>query len=107
MIGVVAQMCDANKDFAEYLLDWEFVEAISCQYAGVIGFPVFAMLVWAAVGGAIYIRTDSFLIPFGLLLFTGGAVISQMASLALLPAVLITLFIPALAITALYVRYNP
>jgi len=97
---------EGGKTVGEHLMDWEFVEAIVSAYAGVLGFAPFALLVWAAVGGAIYIRTDSFLIPFGLLLFTGGAVLSQMASLALPAAVIITLVVPAAVVTALYIRWS-
>lgn len=99
-------MCDPNKDFAEHLLDWEFVEAIACQYADTTGFLVLGLIVWGAVSSAIYIRTNSMIIPFGLLLMTGGAVLSQMAQVAVPIAVLIVLVLPASITAYLYYRYG-
>lgn len=98
-------MC-TDKSFAEYMLDWEFVEAFTCQYADTTGFLVLGLLVWGAISSAIYIRTDSFIIPFGLLLMTGGAVLSQMAQVAVPIAVMLVLVIPAAVTAYLYWQYG-
>ena len=102
----MANMCTAGQTFQERLLDWQFVEAFTCQYADVTGFLVLGLMVWAAVSSAIFIRTDSMLIPFGLLLMTGGAVLSQMASVALPVAVLLILVVPAAIMAFLYYLYG-
>lgn len=99
-------MCDPSKDFADYMLNWEFVEAFTCQYADTTGFLVLGLLVWGAVSSAIYIRTNSFIIPFGLLLMTGGAVLSQMAQVAVPVAVLMVLVIPSAVTAYLYWQYG-
>lgn len=102
----VGSMCTTGQSFADRLLNWNFVEAITCQYADVTGFLVLGLLVWTAVSSAIYIRTDSFIIPFGLLMMTGGAALSQMASVALPVAVMIILVIPAAVTAYLYWSYG-
>jgi len=106
MNRLFAQFVDPDKGFVERLMDWEFVQAIVGEFADVIGFPAFALLVWGGVSSVIFVRTNSFLLPFGLLLFTGGAVVSQMANFGLVAAVLITLVVPAAVITAAYVAYS-
>lgn len=101
----LAQMC-SGKSFQEYIFDAEFVQAFTCQYADTSGFLVLGLFVWTAVSSSIYIRTGSFLIPFGMLLMIGGAVLSQMASVAIPVAVLLILIIPGTATGILYVRYS-
>lgn len=99
-------MCTEGLSFADRLLNWDFVEALACQYADVTGFLVLGLLVWTAVSSAIYIRTDSFIIPFGLLMMTGGAALSQMANVAVPIAVIIILVIPASVTAYLYWQYG-
>lgn len=99
-------MCTAGQSFADRLLSWNFVEALACQYADTTGFLVLGLMVWTAVSSAIYIRTDSFIIPFGLLMMTGGAALSQMANVAVPVAVTIILVIPAAVTAYLYWQYG-
>jgi hypothetical protein len=103
---IAASMCTPGKGFEERLLDWQFVEAMACQYADVTGFLVLGLIVWSAVSSAIYIRTDSFIIPFGLLMMTGGAALSQMANVAVPVAVTLVLVIPASVTAYLYWQYG-
>lgn len=105
-LQVAGDMCDPSRDFASRLLNWDFVEAFTCQYADVTGFLVLGLMVWTAVASAIYIRTDSFIIPFGLLMMTGGAILAQMAQVAIAPAVLLILIVPAAFTAYLYWRYG-
>jgi len=103
---VLAQMCDAGTSFAEYLNNWEFVKAISCEYANTVGFTTVGLIVYGAVASSIYIRTDSMIIPFGLFLMIGGAALSQMASVAVPIAALLVLVLPAAVTTFLYIRFS-
>lgn len=102
----IAQMCDAGTSFADYLGNWEFVKAVTCQYGNTVGFTTVGLIVWGAVASSIYIRTDSMIIPFGLFLMIGGAVLSQMASVAIPVAALLVLVLPAAVTTYLYIRYS-
>lgn len=99
-------MCDASKDFADYMTDWQFVEAFACQYANTTGFTVLALIVYGAISGSIFIRTDSLIIPFGLFLVIGGAALSQMASVAVPVAVTMILVVPAAVTAFLYAKYS-
>lgn len=100
------QMCDPNMTGLDYLLEFEFVEAISCTYAGVTGFGVLALIVYTAVGGSIYIRTGSAILPFGILMIAGGVILTQMAPIATQFAVLLLLVLPAGIISYLYIRHS-
>lgn len=99
-------LCDASDNFKDHLVNFEFVEAFACTYANQVGFLVLGLIVYGAIAGSIYIRTNSFILPFGLLLVTGGAVISQMASVAIPIAVLLILVIPAAVTAYLYASYS-
>ena len=102
----IAAMCDASQSFADYLTNWEFVKAFTCQYANTTGFVVLGLIVYGAISSSIYIRTGSFIIPFGLLLMAGGAALSQMASVAIPVAVLLILVVPAAVMAYLYAQYS-
>lgn len=102
----LAEMCTAGTSFADYLGNWEFVKAFTCEYANPIGFTTLGLIVYGAVASSIYIRTDSLIIPFGLFLMIGGAALSQMASVAVPVAVLLVLVLPAAVTTYLYIRYS-
>lgn len=102
----IAQMCDSGATFAEYLRDFEFVKAFTCQYANTVGFATLGLVVYGAVASSIYIQTDSMILPFGLFLMIGGAALSQMAAVAVPIAVLLALVLPAAVTTYLYVRYS-
>jgi len=105
----LAQMCGQGygfEAFPEYIRNWQFVKAFTCQYANVTGFTVLGLVVWGAVSSYTFVRTGSFLLPFGLLLMIGGAALSQMASVALPIAVILILVVPSAATAYLYLRYS-
>jgi len=99
-------MCAGNPGFVDLLTNFEFVAAIACTYAIPASLPLVGLLVYTAIGGAIYIRTGSFILPFGLLLLTGGAVVSQIASVGLPIVVLLVIVVPAGVTALLYARYS-
>lgn len=99
-------MCDPSMAGHEYLANWEFMKAITCTYANAAGILVTGLLVYGAVGLSIYIRTNSVVIPFVLLLTTGGAVLNFVAPPAMAIATILLLCVGAGAITLLYYRYS-
>jgi hypothetical protein len=100
------QVCDPSIAGWEYLVDFEFIKAFSCTYASAMGFLVIGLMVYGAISLSIYIQTDSVVIPFVLLLLTGGAVMTQVASVATAIATILLLCTGAGAITLLYYRYS-
>lgn len=99
-------MCDPTVTGAEYLTNWEFMKAVTCTYANVAGYLVTGLLVYGAVSLSIYIRTGSVIIPFVLLLTTGGAVMSVVAPPATAIATILLLCVGAGSFTFLYYRYS-
>lgn len=105
-MSVVLQMCSPGQGFLDRITAFEFVEALTCQYADPIGMATLALIVYAGVAGSIYIRTDSLIFPFGLLLMTGGAVVGQLAAVSTPVLVLLVLVVPAGMVAYLYYRFN-
>ena len=106
MNGMILQLCNPDKSGLDYLLEFEFIEAVTCTYAGPVGFGLVALVVYTAVAGSIYIRTDSLIIPLGILMMAGGAILTQMAPIATQYAVLLLLLLPAGIISYLYFRHS-
>jgi len=104
--GPVLQMCGGDADFIARIGEFAFVDALACVYAEPASLPVVALLVYTAVGGSIYIRSGSLILPFGLLLLTGGAVVSQIASVGLPVVVLLVIVVPAGVTAYLYYRVS-
>lgn len=103
---MTANVCGASKSGFEYLLEFEFIKAGICTYADSAGVLVVGALVYGAISMRIYIRTGSFVIPFVLLLTTGGAVMTQVAPIGTGIAMLLLLTVAAGTITFLYYRYS-
>lgn len=99
-----AEVCSAGASGVEHLLNFEFIKAMTCTYASSVGFLVMGLLVYGAVGMSIYIRTGSVVIPFVLLLLTGGAVTTQLAGVAMGIVTLVLLLTGAGVVTYLYAR---
>lgn len=99
-------MCDPTISGIDYLLNFEFLNAFACTYANVAGLLVVGLLVYGAISLSIYIRTGSVVIPFVLLLTTGGATLTQIATPGIAAATVVVLCTGAGAITFLYYRYS-
>jgi len=93
-------------DFADHIIEGEFLEAFIGQYTNVMGLTVLGLFVWGAITSSIFIRTGSFLLPFGLTMVIGGAALSQIASVGTTVAVLLVLVVPAAVTAALYIAYS-
>ena len=86
-----SQVCDPTMAGQDYLLNYEFIKAFTCTYANTAGLLVTGMVVYGAVSLSIYVRTNSVIIPFVLLLLTGGAVLTQVATPGIAIATLLLL----------------
>lgn len=106
VIPLQTALCDPAMGGTDYLLNFEFIKAISCTYANAAGLLVTGLMVYGAISLAIYIRTDSVTIPAVLVLLTGGAVLSQVAAPAMAVATVLVLTTGAGTITILYYRYS-
>lgn len=102
----MASICDPSMTGFEYLLNFEFIKALSCTYFNTAGMLVTGLMVYGAISLSIYIRTGSVIIPFVLLLLTGGAVTTQLAAPALGIAVLLLLVTGAGVMTYLYSKFS-
>lgn len=85
-------VCDGFTSGPDAVANFEFIQAVTCTYAVPAGFLMVGLLVFGAVAGSIYIRTGSVIIPFGLVLLTGGAILTTVAAPAI-AFVVITFFL--------------
>lgn len=100
------QVCSGSTSGTEYLLQWEFIKAVTCTYADAAGLLATGLLVYGAVAGSIYIRTGSVIIPFGLLLLTGGATMSAVAGPGVAIATIVVLLVGGGVVAYLYHQYS-
>lgn len=98
--------CSANKDGPAHLLDFEFIPAVMCTYTEAAGLYTTGMLIMAAVAGAIYIRTGSMILPFGLVMLSGGAVLTVVAPPAVGIAGILVLLAGSGTIAYLWYQYS-
>lgn len=84
---------DWDGVYLDALKDGAFQDAILCPYQDNMGGVVFALFVYGAIGTAIYVRTDSIIIPFVLVLLTGGIVMTEVASIAVGLVITMLLFV--------------
>jgi len=106
MIDAALQMCDPSMGFVDYLTNFEFWRAFTCQYANSVGFLTLGLFVYGSISVPIYLTTGSIIIPAVLLLLTGGAVMSQVAAPATTIAVIVILGAGAGALGLLYLRFS-
>jgi len=99
-------MCDAGKDFGDYMTNFEYIKAPVCAYADTTGFFTLAAFVYGAVLASIYIRTDSLVIPTVLIVIVGGAVVPQLPGPAIPFAVLLLLIVPSGVVALAYYSYS-
>lgn len=99
-------LCPTETTITEHVTNFEFIEAIVCPYADVAGLLVVGLLVYGAIAGSIYIRTGSAIIPFGLLLLTGGATMSHVAGPGVGLATVVFLLVGGGAIAYAYYEWS-
>lgn len=99
--------CEDFVDLGTSWDNWEFVQGIVCTYAGPLGgLQVFAMFVYAAIGGAIWLRTRSLAIPANLILLLGSVVLAQMAAPGAQFAAIILLVLFGIGTVLIAMRVN-
>lgn len=98
--------CDGREGW-ELLTDFDFIDAVTCTYADTVGMLVLGMLVFGAVSLSIYIRTGSVIIPFVLLLTTGGVTLASVAPPAIAIATVLLLCTGGGVVAYLYYRHSP
>lgn len=100
------QLCSAGKTGPEYMMEWEFIKAVSCAYVDPAGLLTVGLLVFAPIAFAIYVRTGSVMIPIGLTMMTGGVVLTVVPGIALGWVGAVILLAGAGAVTYLFYRYS-
>lgn len=99
-------VCEAGLSGVEYLMDFEFLQAVTCTYADAAGLAVVGTMVLGGIAASIYIRTGSLLIPFGLVLMTGGATMTFVAGPLLGLVTVMLLLLASGIVTILYNEYS-
>jgi len=99
-------VCEASMSGFDYLMSFEFIKALTCTYANSAGFLATGLIVYGGVAVSIYIRTNSVVIPFVLLLLVGGAIIPQVAGVGVAVATILFLATGAGVLTFLYHRHS-
>jgi len=105
LVSVVLQMCEPGMDFMDYIFEFQFWKAFTCQYANPLGFAVVGLLAYSGVALPISIRTGSITIPAVLLLIVGGVVLPQTAAVATPVAQAVIVFAVPSALLLLYYTY--
>ena len=97
--------CSARDPVPEGIEDWAFREAVACGYQAQFGLiEVFAVIVLAAVGLALYIRTESLVLVYTVMTLTAGITLPLLTSPAHTLAILVLLLVPPGVMLAVYVR---
>ncbi len=98
-------VCNGSSGI-DYLLDFEFIKAVTCPYADAAGLTVVGLIVFGAIASSIYIRTGSMMLPFGLVMLTGGAVMGAVAGPAVAFATVLVLATGGGVMAYLYARFS-
>lgn len=98
--------CDAAMTFADYMVQFEFIKAMTCGYFTTAGMFATGALVYGGISLSLYIRTGSAVIPFVLLLLTGGAVLSQVAPPVITIATIVFLVVAPGVVAYAYYQYS-
>jgi hypothetical protein len=98
-------VCDGTPGW-EHLVNFEFIKALTCTYGDAMGMLPFGLLVFGAIELSLYIRTGSVIMPFVVLLLTGGALMGMVAGVATAIATVLVLCAGAGVMTLLYVKFS-
>lgn len=103
---MLQSLCSAGKTGTEYMLDWQFIEAVSCAYIGSANMAVVALLVFAPIAFSIYMRTGSVMIPVGLVFMTGGVIMAVVPGIAIQWVGAVVLLAGAGVAAYVFIRYS-
>ena len=92
-------------EFETEIADRNFFCAAASPFLGVMPLPVLGMIVWGGLSMGVFIRTGSPILPYVLLLLTGGAISGVLAGPALALATVGTLAVVGGVPLLLYIQY--
>lgn len=98
-------MCTAGQTGLDFMFNFEFIKAVLCTYSSPSG-GVFVVgtLVFGAIGLSSFIRTGSPIIPLGLLMLGGGAILGTVGGV--FTTIATVLFLVAAGGVFAYVYYR-
>lgn len=91
----------SSSAFVDAMNQFNLWDAFVCPYAGPLGLLVVGTMVYSAFTLNIYIRTESLIIPFVLILLLGSTILGQMVGVVGTFASIIILVVAPLVISAL------
>jgi len=96
---------DVCLEFDVELQDRNFVCAFVGPYIGQMSLVVLGMIIWGGLSLGLFIRTGSPMIPYVLLLLTGGAISGTLAGPAIALAAVVVLAVSGGVPLLLYIKY--
>lgn len=92
------------EDYPESIED--FLELLLSGYTGVVPMEVLATFVFGSFAIVSFIRSDSPIIPLGMVMLTGASILPMVAPIALGPAVIGVLIFPTGVMTLAWYVYS-
>lgn len=71
-------MVDCTGSLADALADGKFFDAMVCPHSELMGLVVFGLLVYGAIGGALYLYSGNAMLPISLTIILGSVVVTQL-----------------------------
>ena len=70
--------CSDYDTYLEFMQNEQFFEAVYCVFGDSVGVLLFPLLVWGAMGSALYIFSGSLIMPLVLTIILGGVLVIQL-----------------------------
>jgi hypothetical protein len=70
--------CSDYETYLEFFQNEQFFDAVYCVYGDSVGVLLFPLLVWGAMGTALYIFSGSLVMPLVLSIILGGVLVVQL-----------------------------
>jgi len=70
--------CSDYDTYLEFMQNEQFFEAVYCVFGDSVGVLLFPLLVWGAMGLALYIFSGSLIMPLVLTIILGGVLVVQL-----------------------------
>ena len=70
--------CSDYDTYLEFMQNEQFFEAVYCVFGDSVGVLLFPLLVWGAMGSALYIFSGSLIMPLVLTIILGGVLVVQL-----------------------------
>jgi hypothetical protein len=72
--------CTDYPEYWQFLANFQFFDAIYCPFADLVGPLLFPLLVFGGLGVALYVYSNSLIMPLTLSIILGGVVVVQLPS---------------------------